>query len=241
VTNPVGGVREPDRLAAVARAELHGHLRDQDLNAVVGTLRIACRVPIAVVNIVSENLQTYPAEVGVGAPCTSVPDGLSFCAAVVDTCIPLSVSDARAHPVYCRNPMVLSGVIGAYAGVPLVDDGFILGSVSIFDGAPRESSPWTSVRLSASPWRTYAPQTRSPCCAPAARCWLMSATATVRDSPLPYRFARAPASVRAWSPSGSVVASAQPSAGLSGKPMPVAGETAHVRRPGPGGWSFTVR
>jgi diguanylate cyclase (GGDEF)-like protein len=140
VTNPVGGVRDPDRLAAVARAELHGHLRDQDLNAVVGTLRIACRVPIAVVNIVSENLQTYPAEVGVGAPCTSVPDGLSFCAAVVDTCIPLSVSDARAHPVYCRNPMVLSGVIGAYAGVPLVDDGFILGSVSIFDGAPREFS-----------------------------------------------------------------------------------------------------
>jgi hypothetical protein len=66
---------------------------------VVGTLRIACRVPITVVNIVSENLQTYPAEVGVGAPCTSVPDGLSFCAAVVDTCIPLSVSDARAHPV----------------------------------------------------------------------------------------------------------------------------------------------
>jgi GAF domain-containing protein len=42
--------------------------------------------------------------------------------------------------VYSRNPMVLDGVIGAYAGVPLIDDGFVLGSVSIFDGSAREFS-----------------------------------------------------------------------------------------------------
>jgi len=32
VDEPIGGVLDPRRLAAVARAELHGHLGDQDLN-----------------------------------------------------------------------------------------------------------------------------------------------------------------------------------------------------------------
>jgi diguanylate cyclase (GGDEF)-like protein len=124
----------------VADAELRGHLGDGDLDAVVATLRLACDVPIAVVNIVSANQQTYPAEVGVGAPCTSVPDELSFCAEVVDTGRSLAVPDAAKHPVYAQNPMVLDGVIGAYAGVPLVDEGVVLGSVSIFDARPREFS-----------------------------------------------------------------------------------------------------
>ncbi len=134
----VGGVTDPRRLAAVARAELRGHLDDADLDAVVGTLRIACGVPIAVVNIVTHDLQTYPAEVGVDAPCTSVPDGLSFCAEVVDTKAPLAVPDARSHPVYAENPLVRAGVVGSYAGVPLVDDGVVLGSVAIFDSEARE-------------------------------------------------------------------------------------------------------
>lgn len=111
---------------------------DSDLNAVVATLRMACSVPIAVINIVTQGMQTYPAELGVGAPCTTVPDTVSFCAEVVNTQSPLAVSDARSHPVYAHNPMVMDGVVGSYAGVPLVDDGFVLGSVSIFDDQPRK-------------------------------------------------------------------------------------------------------
>ncbi|WP_157371725.1 sensor domain-containing diguanylate cyclase [Angustibacter sp. Root456] len=128
----------PERLAAVARTEMHGHLGDPELDAVVATLRIACSVPIAVVDLVTQNTQTYPAEVGVGAPCTTVPDALSFCAEVVNTRSPLQITDARAHPVYAENPLVVDGMVGAYAGVPLVDDGFVLGTVSIFDDHPRQ-------------------------------------------------------------------------------------------------------
>lgn len=137
---PLRGVRNQRRLRAVAAAELLGHLGDPDLDAVVATLRLACGVPMAVINIVTENLQTYPAEVGVGAPCTQVPDALSFCAEVVDTGRALAVSDAATHPVYSRNPMVIDGVIGAYAGVPLIDEGVVLGSVSIFAGSARTFS-----------------------------------------------------------------------------------------------------
>ncbi len=136
----ITGVLDPRRLRVVAEADLPGHLGDPDLDAVVQTLRLASGSPIAVVNIVTADLQTYPAEVGVGAACTSVPDGLSFCAEVVDTGKALLVSDAAAHPVYFQNPLVLEGVVGAYAGVPLVDRGVVLGSVSIFDSHAREFS-----------------------------------------------------------------------------------------------------
>ena len=129
----ITGVRDPRRLKVVADADLRGSMADPDLDAVVATLRLACAAPIVVVNIVSADRQTYAAEVGVGAECTSVPDALSFCAEVVDTGRATTVPDAAAHPVYCQNPMVLSGIIGSYAGVPLVDNGVVLGSVAIFD------------------------------------------------------------------------------------------------------------
>ncbi len=135
---PVTGVGDPRRLAAVAAAELQGHAGDRDLDAVVATLQLACHVPIAVVNLVRPGLQTYAAEVGVGAPCTNVPDTLSFCAEVVDSGAALTVADAGSHPVYADNPLVVEGVVGAYAGAPLVDDGAVLGSVAMFDSATRE-------------------------------------------------------------------------------------------------------
>lgn len=74
------------------------------MDAVVATLHVTCDEPIAVVNIVTVGMQTYPAEVGVGAPCTAVSDELSFCARVVDTGTSLTVGDASTHPVYSQNP-----------------------------------------------------------------------------------------------------------------------------------------
>ena len=133
----VRGIDDPARLALIDRLALHGHLGDPDLNAVMTALSSACDVPMAVINIVTPDLQTYPAEFGVGAPCTHVPDALSFCAEVVTTGSALVVSDAASHPVYGRNPLVLAGAIGAYAGAPLLHDGQIIGSVSVFDARAR--------------------------------------------------------------------------------------------------------
>ena len=134
----VVGVQNAARLRAVAEAELAGHPGDSDLDAVVATLQLACDVPVAVVNVVSPDRQTYPAEVGVGAPCSLVSDGVSFCAEVVDRGLEVVVRDAQAHPVYARNPLVVAGSIGAYAGVPLVDDGVVLGAVAIFAAQARD-------------------------------------------------------------------------------------------------------
>jgi diguanylate cyclase (GGDEF)-like protein len=132
-----GRVDDPARLAAVAELGLTGHARDTGLDAVVTTLATALSVPMAVVNIVTPDLQTYAAEVGVDLPCTAVPDGLSFCAAVVETGSAVQVPDASAHPVYAENPLVQAGVVAAYAGHPLLHDGVVVGAVSIFDARPR--------------------------------------------------------------------------------------------------------
>jgi diguanylate cyclase (GGDEF)-like protein len=142
-SSPVIGVRDAHRLRAVAEAALCGHLGDAALDAVVATVQLASGSPMAVINIVTHDLQTYPAEVGVGASCTTVPDHLSFCAEVVETGHELLVPDATTHPVYRANPLVVGGLVGAYAGVPLVEDGAVLGTVSIFDPVAKEFSPAT--------------------------------------------------------------------------------------------------
>ncbi|WP_139220462.1 sensor domain-containing diguanylate cyclase [Trujillonella endophytica] len=132
--SPRDAVADPARLAALASYRLGGHAGNDDLDAVVAYMARALDAPIAVINLVGPDLQCFPAEIGVGLPFTEVPDELSFCAYVVATGKPLEVRDALAHPVFAANPAVAAGAVRAYLGVPLVDeDGFVLGSLGVFD------------------------------------------------------------------------------------------------------------
>ncbi|PPK98324.1 diguanylate cyclase (GGDEF)-like protein [Kineococcus xinjiangensis] len=141
LTDVRAAVADIARLAAVSSYQLHGHAGDPDLDGVVEHLAEVLGVPIAVINLVGTDHQCYPAERGVGAPGTNVPDELSFCAYVVAGQAPLCVADASADPVFARNPLVQAGAIRSFLGVPLVDeDGFALGALSVFDTRPREFS-----------------------------------------------------------------------------------------------------
>ena len=135
-------VASPERLAAVDSYGLRGHADVPDLDAVVDHLARALGAPMAVINLVGPDRQCYPAEHGVGAPSTDVPDHLSFCAHVVAQGTPLQVTDATEHPVFRENPLVRAGAVRSYLGVPLVDeDGFVLGSLGVFDREPRQFTP----------------------------------------------------------------------------------------------------
>ena len=139
--SPRLAVADPDRLAAIASYRLGGHAGDADLDAVVGYMARALHAPIAVINLVGPDLQCFPAEIGVGVPFSNVPDELSFCAHVVAVREPLEVTDALAHPVFAENPAVAAGAIRSYLGVPLIDeDGFVLGSLGVFDDDVRSFS-----------------------------------------------------------------------------------------------------
>lgn len=139
--SPRLAVADPDRLAAIASYRLGGHVGDADLDAVVAYMARALHAPIAVINLVGPDLQCFPAEIGAGVPFSTVPDELSFCAYVVAMREPLEVTDALAHPVFAENPAVAAGAIRAYLGVPLIDeDGFVLGSLGVFDDDVRSFS-----------------------------------------------------------------------------------------------------
>jgi diguanylate cyclase (GGDEF)-like protein len=141
VLSPRLAVADPDRLTALASYRLGGHVGDADLDAVVAYMARALDAPIAVINLVGPDLQCFPAEIGVGVPFSAVPDELSFCAYVVAMREPLEVSDALAHPVFAENPAVAAGAIRSYLGVPLIDeDGFVLGSLGVFDDDVRSFS-----------------------------------------------------------------------------------------------------
>ncbi|MBM7808294.1 diguanylate cyclase (GGDEF)-like protein [Geodermatophilus bullaregiensis] len=140
--DPRPAVAEPTRLAAVASYRLPGHAGIADLDAVVAYMARTVDAPIATINLVGPDEQCYPAERGAGAPYSQVPDELSFCAYVVALRAPLEVSDAAEHPVFRDNPAVVAGAIRSYLGVPLIDeDGFVLGSLGVFDDEPREFTP----------------------------------------------------------------------------------------------------
>ncbi|WP_448627646.1 diguanylate cyclase domain-containing protein [Geodermatophilus sp. URMC 64] len=139
--SPRAAVADPARLAAIDSYRLTGHAGDSDLDAVVSYMARALDAPIAIINLVGPDLQCFPAEIGVGVAYSHVPDELSFCAYVVATGAPLEVPDAQEHPVFAENPAVAAGAIRAYLGVPLIDeDGFVLGSLGVFDDEPRSFS-----------------------------------------------------------------------------------------------------
>jgi hypothetical protein len=139
--DPRPAVAEPDRLAAIAAYRLPGHAGVSDLDAVVAYMAGTVDAPIAVINLVGPDEQCFPAERGAGAPYSYVPDELSFCAYVVGLREPLQMADALDHPVFRDNPAVAAGAIRSYLGVPLVDeDGFVLGSLGVYDDEPRAFS-----------------------------------------------------------------------------------------------------
>ncbi|PRY48630.1 diguanylate cyclase (GGDEF)-like protein [Geodermatophilus tzadiensis] len=140
--NPRPAVAEAARLAAIASYRVPGHAGIEDLDAVVAYMAGTVDAPIAVINLVGPDEQCFPAEKGAGAPYSHVPDELSFCAYVVALRAPLEVSDAAEHPVFRDNPAVVAGAIRSYLGVPLIDeDGYVLGSLGVFDDEPREFTP----------------------------------------------------------------------------------------------------
>jgi diguanylate cyclase (GGDEF)-like protein len=137
--DPRAATAEPGRLAAIDSYRVPGHAGIADLDAVVGYMAQTVAAPIAMINLVGSDEQCYPAEHGLDAAYSHVPDQLSFCAYVVAMRAPLQVSDALDHPVFRESPAVASGAIRSYLGVPLIDeDGMVLGALAVVDSVPRE-------------------------------------------------------------------------------------------------------
>ncbi len=97
-----------------------------------------CGCPMAVVNFVDSERQWFKAAVGV--PFAQTDRAIAFCAHALDgSRDAVVVPDARVHPAFAGNPLVLGEPrIRFYACVPLVTpEGFALGTLAVLDTVPR--------------------------------------------------------------------------------------------------------
>ena len=134
------------RVAALHASGLLAAGREERFDRVA---RIAARLldaPIAMVNLIDEDMQW--AKACVGLPSGDMPRGISFCGHAVLGDEPLVVPDTLADPRFAANPLV-TGEPGlrAYVGRPVRDpEGHVLGTLCVSDVRTRD---WTREDLAA--------------------------------------------------------------------------------------------
>ncbi len=101
-------------------------------------------MPVSLVSILDRDRQVHASQRGLQADETTHSEfdlPHSFCANVVRSGSPLIVEDAREHPVVRDNLSVPDHAVIAYAGMPLVAGGEIVGAFCAIDHEPRAWSP----------------------------------------------------------------------------------------------------
>ena len=143
-----GGLTDESRLRALSELGL-GARPDPQMEAFVERVRRRLGVPLAVVSLVYPDEQVFPGMAGLSEPWASrrsTPLTHSFCQHVVLTAREWVIPDAAAHPVVGESVALDDlGGIGAYAGMPLIDDaGNVLGALAAADTRRRS---WTAEDL----------------------------------------------------------------------------------------------
>jgi signal transduction histidine kinase len=130
-----------ERLAAIARSDLYAGVPEPTLEPYARIVARLLDVPVALISIVTDDRQFFPAAVGLGEPWRSrgeTPLSMSFCQHVVVGDAPLVVVDSPQDARVAGNGAIGELDVVAYLGVPLrAPDGQPLGSVCAIDHRPR--------------------------------------------------------------------------------------------------------
>ncbi len=121
---------------------------DQHFDHYARLVRRLLGVPVGLVSLVEADRQVFPGASGLGEPYATLretPLSHSFCQYVVRDEQPLTVTDAREHPVHKDNPAIRDLGAVAYAGWPLTDEtGRTVGSLCAID---HEARVWSTEDL----------------------------------------------------------------------------------------------
>lgn len=137
---------DPARLSALDRTGLMEAGPQAALDGVASLTAEALATPFAAVSLLDGTKQllagcSFPS--GPGERWSPVE--LSISKFTVASGIPFIVGDATVHALLADHPAVISGAIGAYAGVPLFsDDDQAVGTLHSWDNRPRQ---WTSGQI----------------------------------------------------------------------------------------------
>jgi len=137
-------VFNPARLAALRRLGLLDTPAEAGFDRLGRLAQKFLAAPVALVTLVDDERQFFKSCLGLPEPWASwrsTPLSHSFCKHVVNTDVPLMVTDARTNPLFRENLGVRDLDIIAYLGVPLRVQDQVLGSFCVIDSKPRE---WTS-------------------------------------------------------------------------------------------------
>ena len=144
MSDVVRAVEDPERLAALRRANL---LDTPPEEAFDQLSRLAARLlgaPMALVSLVDKDRQFFKSSSG-PVPERQTPLSHSFCQYAVASKEPFLVEDAREHPVFKDNLAVRDLGVVSYAGIPLITpERHALGTLCVFDSKPRK---WTAEQI----------------------------------------------------------------------------------------------
>lgn len=129
-------LRSPERMAALRQAlAARGPAQREILDALAQEVAQASGAGVALVSLVLDDAQWFVGAHGLDgwlAEVRGTPVEWSFCADVVRGAAPLEVPDAPKDPRYADNPLVTTGAVGSYHGVPLTTQGGeVLGSLCV--------------------------------------------------------------------------------------------------------------
>ena len=132
---------EAERLAALKALHLFDSGSEVMLDEITSLAAVLCETPAAMISLVDEKREWFKSKVGVNL--SEVDREISFCGHAIFEAKTLVVEDTLLDSRFAGNPLVRDTPhIRFYLGAPLVTtDGFILGTLCVFDQRPRKLSP----------------------------------------------------------------------------------------------------
>jgi GAF domain-containing protein len=138
-------ISDPNRLRALHATGLLDSPPEEAYDRITRAAAEALNVPFASVTLVDADRQFFKSNVGMGdlsVEESQTPLDQSICQYTVADGKALVLEDARIDPVFMHHPVVRSGGVTAYLGIPLIDhDGHAIGTLCVYDIKPRQWGP----------------------------------------------------------------------------------------------------
>lgn len=125
-----------DRLAVLHGLDTLDGAADPDFDRIGGLAASAMQTSVALITLVDAERQWFKSCIGLDE--TEIATETSFCAYTIAAGdVPMVVADAAADPRFKANPLVTGEHhIRFYAGVPIVVDGALIGTLCVLDRKP---------------------------------------------------------------------------------------------------------
>ncbi len=136
-------VSDPDRLRTLDATGLLDSPAEEVYDRITRAAADALDVPSAALSFIAADRQYFKSTAGMGDLSNpahrSTPLDQSIDKYTVADGNPLVLEDTRSDPVFMKHPVVRSGAVAAYLGIPLISpDGHAIGTLCVYDDKPRQ-------------------------------------------------------------------------------------------------------